>query len=166
MEAVVADAAHRTGINNWESEVSPEQKLAFIRNIQQQGDRVLMVGDGINDVPVLAGADISIAMGNASDLAQTSADAVLVSSALKPLTEAFSIAARTRAIIRENLAWALAYNLTALPLAALGLVAPWMAAIGMSLSSLLVVGNALRLSRSKKPAACTIADQIPEPARI
>ena len=149
VESVVQQMAQQVGIEQWHSGVSPDEKLAFTRQLQQQGEKVLMLGDGINDVPVLAGADISFAMGNASDLARTSADAVLISSNLEKLAEAFQLARRTRRIIHQNLGWSLAYNLVALPLAAMGMIAPWMAAIGMASSSLIVVGNALRLSRYK-----------------
>ncbi|MGI9277471.1 MAG: heavy metal translocating P-type ATPase [Endozoicomonas sp.] len=146
-QPVVADIANKTGIDHWQAQASPDDKLAFIRQRQQAGDQLLMVGDGINDVPVLAGADISLAMGSASDLAKTSADSVLLSNDLHRLLDALVLARKTRNIIRQNLAWSLGYNLTALPLAAAGMVAPWMAAIGMALSSLIVVGNALRLNR-------------------
>ncbi len=149
-EPVVAATAESLGIRHWKSESSPDDKLSFIQALQKQGHKILMVGDGINDVPVLAGADISMAMGNASDLARTSADAVLISGNLERLADAFNLTIRTRKIIRQNLAWALGYNLAALPLAAAGMIAPWMAATGMALSSLIVVANALRLSRSNK----------------
>ena len=148
-EPVVAATAQNTGISQWQSAATPDEKLSYIRTAQSRGECVLMIGDGINDVPVLAGADISLAMGNASDLARTSADAVLISSDLGQLTKTLQIARNTRRIIRQNLVWALIYNLTALPLAAMGMVAPWMAALGMAFSSLLVVGNALRLSHKK-----------------
>ena len=148
---VVARVAEQLNIKHWQAQTSPDDKLEFIQQQQQRGERVLMVGDGINDVPVLAGADISLAMGTASDLAKTSADAVLLSNDLSRLLDAWQLARKTRLIIRQNLAWSLLYNLSALPLAATGLIAPWMAAIGMALSSLMVVGNALRLSGQQKP---------------
>lgn len=152
-EPVVASVSQQLAIEQWHSQASPDDKLKFIRQRQAHGEHVLMVGDGINDVPVLAGADVSLAMGNASDLAKTSADAVLLSDDLGRLIDAFDLVRRTRKIIRQNLAWSLGYNITALPLAAAAMIAPWMAAIGMALSSLLVVGNALRLNRDKKPAS-------------
>ena len=145
--SVVAATARTLGIRHWLAEQRPDQKLSYINELQARGQRVMMVGDGINDVPVLAGADVAIAMGNASDLTRTSADGVLISGNLEHLADALCLAARTQKIIRQNLLWALGYNLTALPLAAAGMVAPWMAAAGMTLSSLLVVTNALRLGR-------------------
>ena len=126
----------------------PEQKLLELRHRQQQGVRVAMVGDGINDVPVLRCADISIAMGRAADVTQLAADALLLSDDLVALPKALQLARRARAIIGQNIGWAIGYNLMALPLAAAGLVPPWAAAIGMSSSSLIVLLNALRLRRS------------------
>lgn len=154
--SVVQKVASELNIEHWQAQASPDDKLAFIRQCQQRGEKVLMIGDGINDVPVLAGADISLAMGSASDLAKTSADAVLLSNDLSRLLSALDLTRKTRSVIRQNLAWSLAYNLSALPLASAGLVAPWMAAIGMALSSLIVVGNALRLS-GKKPSGHSFA---------
>jgi Cu2+-exporting ATPase len=104
-----------------------------------------MIGDGINDIPVLSGADVSVAMASASDLAQTRADAVLLNDRLAVLAEALDIARRTKGIIRQNLRYSLVYNLLALPLAAAGMIPPWLAAIGMTASSLVVIFNALRL---------------------
>ena len=139
--------AAELGIDDVRCGQSPEQKLAAVRQWQAQGQRVLMVGDGINDVPVLAGADLSLAVNEASDLAKTNADCMLTNGHLDVILQGLNHAHKTHRIIRQNIAWALAYNLVALPLAAAGLVPPWAAAIGMSLSSLLVVTNALRLVR-------------------
>src|SRR5690606_18934962 len=121
--------------------------LSHLARRQAEGDKVLMIGDGINDVPVLSGADVSVAMASASDLAQTRADAVLLNDHLSVIADAFDIAQRTKAIIRQNLRFSLVYNLLALPLAAAGLVPPWLAALGMTASSLIVIFNALRLTR-------------------
>ena len=141
------DVARRLGIERVQAGVTPEQKLAHIRHLQQQGAQLVMVGDGINDIPVLAGAQTSVAMGSATDLAKTCADAVLLTGSLGRLVDAVLLARKCRRVIRENLGWSLLYNLLALPLAAEGFIAPYMAAIGMSASSLVVVGNALRLSK-------------------
>ncbi len=115
--------------------------------IEADGACVLMIGDGINDAPVLSRADVSIAMGSASSLAKTSADIVLIANQLNTVAEAIDMSARTQSIIRQNMLWALMYNFGAIPAAAIGMVAPWLAAIGMSVSSLIVVLNAMRLTR-------------------
>ena len=125
---------------------SPADKLEHIKQLQAAGAKVIMVGDGINDIPVLASADVSIAMTNASDLTKTTADAVLMSGQLGHLIDAIQCARKCRLVIKQNISWALFYNLMALPLAAFGFVPPYLAAIGMSTSSLLVVLNALRLN--------------------
>ena len=140
----VADALE---IAESHSNCSPEDKLAIIRDAQTSGDTVIMVGDGINDAPVLAGADASIAPVHGALLAQTSADVVMLGESLQPLVNGVLLARKTMTIVRQNLVWAVVYNAVALPLAALGYVPPWAAAIGMSASSLVVVLNALRLSR-------------------
>ena len=145
-EAVAAMAAS-LGIDRFAARQTPEQKLGHVRALQRDGHRVAMVGDGINDAPVLAGADVSLAMGEGAALAQRAADFVVTSGRLARLPQAIGIARRTRRVIRQNLAWAAAYNLLALPLAATGHVTPWMAALGMALSSLLVTLNALRLAK-------------------
>lgn len=144
-------------IDRVESGASPERKLQYLTALQDNDRHVLMVGDGINDIPVLAAADISVAMSGASQLAKTNADCILLTSQLNRLTTLFDGAKKTRAIVRENLIWALLYNVIAIPLAAAGWIAPWLAAIGMSASSLLVTANALRLSRTKlNPANKTV----------
>ena len=141
----VARLARELGIGRAISGATPEQKVEHVADLQRAGVLALMVGDGVNDAPVLARAQISIAMGGGSDLARISADAVLLGDRLDLLCDAVRWARKTRRIVRQNLAWALLYNATVLPLAALGYIAPYMAAIGMSASSLLVVANALRL---------------------
>jgi len=143
--AAVHDVAGRTGIARFWSRQSPENKLAVVRDLQARGHRVAMVGDGINDAPVLAGADVSLAMAEGAAIAHRAADFVLTHGHLDRLVEAIRLARRGRRILRQNLAWALAYNLIALPFAMLGWVAPWLAALGMTASSLLVTLNALRL---------------------
>jgi Cu2+-exporting ATPase len=123
----------------------PEAKLDYVRALQHAGRRVLMVGDGINDIPVLAAANVSIAMTSASQLAKANADCIFLTPRLDRLPLLLEHARRTQKIIYENLLWALLYNLIAVPLAACGLISTWLAALGMSLSSLIVIANALRL---------------------
>lgn len=144
---MVASVAAELGIDEAHGGLRPDDKLQVLQQLHQQGRKVLMLGDGVNDVPVLAAADISVAMGSATDLAKTSADAVLLSNRLEALVQAFSLARRTRRVIIENLLWAGLYNGLMLPFAALGWITPVWAAVGMSISSLTVVLNALRLTR-------------------
>jgi Cu2+-exporting ATPase len=145
--AAVAKVAGELGIEDARAGLKPDDKLAVVRELQRNGERVVMVGDGVNDAPVLAGADISVAMGTGAQLAHATADMVMLSERLGALPQGVAGARRTLKVIKQNLTWALSYNLVALPLAAAGMVAPWMAAIGMSMSSLVVVFNALRLRR-------------------
>lgn len=135
------------GFDSVQGDLAPADKLAWIRQQQASGARVVMVGDGINDAPTLASADTSISFTHASELAQVSSDLLVLRGDLAMLADMRQLARRTRSIIRQNLAWAASYNFLAVPFAALGFIAPWGAAIGMSLSSLLVVANALRLRR-------------------
>ncbi|ALM51574.1 heavy metal translocating P-type ATPase [Halomonas huangheensis] len=141
----VASMARRLGVCQWRGAALPQDKLDHVRTLQQQNQRVAMVGDGINDIAVLAGADLAIAMPGASDLARSHADILLLGEKLGGITEAIDVARTTQRIIRQNLSWATLYNVIALPLAIAGLVPPWLAVIGMSASSLLVIGNSLRL---------------------
>jgi len=150
---VTKHVAEKIGIADAAGGLSPEDKLHRVRELQAAGEIVAMVGDGINDTPVLSTADVSIAMGDGTQAARASADMILLGGNLANLTAGVAIARKTLTIIRQNLLWAVAYNLLAIPAAAAGWVAPWMAAIGMSASSLLVVANSLRLARMGDVAA-------------
>jgi Cu2+-exporting ATPase len=143
----VEQTAAALGIEEWHAGLSPSAKLELVRKLRDQEQAVVMVGDGINDAPVLAAADASIALDAGTALARASADAVSLGTRLGAIVTATRVAASTRRIIRQNIAWAIAYNVTAVPLAVTGMLAPWMAAIGMSLSSLVVVLNALRIHK-------------------
>jgi Cu2+-exporting ATPase len=149
--SAVARIAARCGIEHHSARLAPQDKLERLKALQAGGAVVVAVGDGINDAPLLRGADVAIAMGRGSALAQTSADLILVRDSLEDLPHTIDLARRTQRVIRQNLAWSIGYNLAALPLAALGYVPPWLAAIGMSLSSVVVVLNAMRLSRGSTP---------------
>jgi Cu2+-exporting ATPase len=142
--AIVEALARRLGIESWVGGATPRQKLDFVTRLQGEGRVVAMVGDGLNDAPVLARADASVAMGAGADAAQLQADVVLTADRLGALEDLLAMSRRAMRLVRQNLAWALAYNAVALPAAALGFIGPWEAAIGMSASSFIVVLNALR----------------------
>lgn len=141
------ELARRLGITRVEGGASPADKLAALAAAQQQGARVAMVGDGINDAPVLARADVSFAFAHGAAVARAQADLIVLGTRLGGLTEARDHARRTLRVIRQNLAWAALYNAACVPLALVGWLPPWAAGLGMAASSLAVVGNALRLSR-------------------
>lgn len=139
--------ARHFGIDTAMGGVTPEGKREYVEALQREGAIVLAVGDGINDAPVLAQAQISIAIGSGAPIAQAGADAVLTHGGVAEVATAIRAARSTRRVVRQNLGWAFAYNVVAIPLAATGHVTAWMAGIGMSVSSLLVVANAWRLLR-------------------
>ena len=140
--------ADEIGITDIVANAKPEDKLAYL-NSRDEKDITMMVGDGINDAPILAGAHLSVAMGGGTDVAKASADMVLLGDKLDRLLQSRKLALKTRKIIRENLAWSLGYNLLILPLAVAGLVAPYIAVVGMSASSIIVVSNSLRLLKEQ-----------------
>ena len=146
--ATVAWWAHHVGISDYQGACSPEDKYRYIENLQKEGRFVWAIGDGINDAPLLARADVSIAVGAGAPLATAGADAILTASSLAPLAKSLLLADKTQLIIKENLIWALIYNLLAIPVAMMGWVNPWIAGIGMSLSSLAVTLNAWRLRKA------------------
>jgi Cu2+-exporting ATPase len=149
----VVRLAGNLGIAYARGDARPEDKLEYVRSLQRSGKVVAMIGDGVNDAPVLAQAQVSAALGGGTQLAQLSADLVLMSDRLAPLLTGVTTARRLARIVRQNLAWAVAYNAVALPLAVTGHVTPLIAAAGMSLSSLTVVLNALRLIARKSARA-------------
>ena len=139
--------AQAIGIDRFESGRTPAQKLQFLRELQAAGHRTAVVGDGLNDAPALAGADVSFAFGPAVPLARAQADFIVAGGQLIRVAQTLMLARRTMTVVRQNLGWALAYNLACVPLALVGWIPAWMAGLGMATSSLVVVGNALRLSR-------------------
>ncbi len=153
--SAVARVAGRIQLDDARGGLAPAQKLDIVRQWQSQGETVAMVGDGINDGPALAGADVSIALNEAAPLARSHADFVLASGRLTDLAQAHQMAGRAVRIMRSNLVWAISYNACGVPLAALGYMPPWAAGLGMALSSLLVIGNGLRLLRQPEQAAPT-----------
>jgi len=142
---VVNNAANKLGIETALGNLTPSAKYDVVKQLQQQGAIVAMVGDGMNDGPVLSLADISIAMGQGAPISQARSDMVLISNNLRDLSYAIEITLKSLSLIRQNLGWAVMYNVIAIPAAAMGVLAPWHAAIGMSLSSIIVVANSLRI---------------------
>lgn len=142
----VARVAEKAGIAQARGACTPQDKLSFLRHLQGQGHIVAMVGDGLNDGPVLAGANASFAFGQAAPLAQAKADFVILGEQLEAVVQTLQLARRTMSVVRQNLWWALLYNAACVPLAVIGLLPAWLAGLGMAGSSLLVVLNALRLA--------------------
>ncbi len=147
----VARLAARYGINDRHGGLDPAATLALLEATDYE--HTLMIGHRINDAPVLARASVSVAVGRANPLSQTHADIVLLKNGPEALPYLLDLAARSRRITRQNLIWATVYNLTILPLAISGYLTPWIAALGMSTSSLLVIANALRIHRTPPPPA-------------
>jgi len=145
----VDQVASRLQIKERHARQSPEMKLERLESMRGAGRCVLMVGDGVNDAPVLAAADVSMTVKGGAELANSAADLILTSDSLGLVNRAIKTAYRTRQLVRQNLAWAICYNASVMPLAVSGMLKPWMAALGMSLSSLLVVANASRLVKRK-----------------
>lgn len=143
--ATVKDWAEKLTIEQHFGGLKAEDKINHIAKQQQQGQACVMVGDGVNDAPVLSQADVSISLKQGAYLAHSAADMIVLGKSLAPIQQAIAVSAQTNAIIKQNLTWSLVYNLSVTPIAMMGLLAPWMAAIGMSLSSLLVVFNSRRL---------------------
>ena len=138
----VAENVHITEVHG---NLTPPEKFDYMESLQKQGRIVLMVGDGLNDAPVLSGANVSMAPGSAIDMAQNAADIVFMGDKLSPVLDAYKVATLTQKLVKQNFALAVLYNIIAVPLAFMGLVTPMIAAIAMSGSSLLVIANSFRL---------------------
>jgi Cu2+-exporting ATPase len=146
-EAVVERVARSVHLEERVSGASPELKTEVLAGLARAGETVAMVGDGVNDAPSLARADVSIALAGGAALARSQADLVILNPSLFAIPRAIETARLARRVVQQNLAWAAAYNACTIPLALAGVLTPWMASLGMSLSSALVVANALRLAR-------------------
>ena len=146
-QQTVVNLAKLTGINEAHDRLKPVEKLSVIEELQNQNAIVAIAGDGINDAPAMARADVSIAMGSGTDITKINADMILLNSNLKSFIHIYLVATQCMKIIKQNMFWALTYNIIALPAAVTGLLTPWMAAIGMSTSSLIVILNSLRINK-------------------
>ncbi len=144
-QAAVEYWSKQLNIAQAEGNLKPQDKLAALQAMQQRGEVVAMVGDGVNDAPVLAGAQVSLAMGGGTQVARSTSDIVLLSEKIADVAYAIHVSKHTMAVMKQNFVWAAVYNFGALPFAAMGYIPPWLAALGMSFSSLIVVLNALRL---------------------
>ncbi len=144
-ETVASNVARKVGIKNFVANIDPIGKAEYIKKLKERGKVVVMAGDGINDSVALSSSDVSIAMGNSSDITISVSDIVLLNNSLESLREAFKISNRTYKFIKQNLLLSLVYNLITIPLAMAGFVIPLVAALSMSLSSLLVVANSMRI---------------------
>ena len=164
----VERVARELGVEDWRSGLSPEDKMALVESLRQAGRTVLMVGDGVNDGPVLASADVSMTVKGATELANSAADLILTEPSLAGVWKAMDLAREARRTVRQNMSWAIGYNALALPLAVAGLLQPWMAALGMSASSLLVVANSARLAgwgKARNAAGSERVSPMPREAR-
>ena len=165
-EATTRAVAAELGIERFEARLTPEMKAEAIGALQADGARVAMIGDGVNDAPSLARADLSITVAGGTDIAGQTSDLVLNHADLALIPWFLSASSQTRRIIRQNLGWAVAYNTVALPLAVFGVITPAIAAVAMACSSLLVVGNSLRLRRLLRRADIPQASMSAEAAAV
>ena len=163
--STVSSIAARLGISSFAAEMTPKQKIQHVQELQQAGNRVLMVGDGLNDAPALAAAHVSMAPASASDVGRLASDFVFTRPELHAVVSARAIALKTGRLVRQNFGLAIAYNCVAVPLAMAGLITPLLAAIAMSTSSIVVIANSMRLNlhrddfaQAEKPARTKTKD--------